>query len=100
MVDDSNKVDGHFTDCTSSDSLSSSESDSEDENYMSYETLLANSQFIAQAYKVCKQNLKDVMTEISKLKLSQSDSHTSSDYDSERIKFLSEIEKIKKENES
>ena len=42
------------------------------------------------------------MIEISKLKLSQSsssDSQTSSDYDSERIKFFSEIEKFRKENE-
>ena len=44
MADDSNKVDGHVTDCSSSDSSSSSsESDSEDENDMSYKTLLANS---------------------------------------------------------
>ena len=103
MADDSNQVNGHVTNCSSSDSSSSSsESDSEGENELSYETLLANSQFIAQAYKNCKQKLKDAMMEISKLKLSQSsssDSHNLPDYDTERTNLLSEIEKLKKENE-
>ena len=55
MEHDSNQVNGHVTDCSSSDSSSSSsESDFKDENDMSYETLLANSQFTAQAYKACK----------------------------------------------
>ena len=59
MADDSKQVDGHVTDCPSSSdsSSSSSESDSEGENELSYETLLANSQFITQAYKACKQKL-------------------------------------------
>ena len=72
MVDDSNQVDGHVTNCSSSSdsSSSSSKSDFEGENELSSETLLANSQFIAQAYKNCKQKLKNAMMEISKLKLS------------------------------
>ena len=106
MADDSNQVDGYISDCSSSSSFdlssSSLESNSEGENDLSYETLLANTQFIAQAYKTCKQKLKNAMIEISKLKLSQlssSDSHMPPEYDTERINLLSEIEKLKKENE-
>ena len=71
MADDSEKVNDHLTDYSSSNtsssssfssssssSSSSSYSESENENDMSYDTLLANSQFIAQAYKSCKQKLK------------------------------------------
>ena len=105
MTDDSKQVDGHISDCSfsSSDlSSSSSELDSEGENDLSYKILLANTQFIAQAYKTCKQKLKNAMTEISKLKLSQissSDSHMPLEYDTKKTNLLSEIEKLKKENE-